>query len=160
MRNDAAVPDDVYNKIDFSVGPDPTVETVFKKISTVGGRKDPPTYDRQEQGRGRGRGRGEADNDNGLVSKLIRQEELERLREEKKNYKMQAFKTIIPTKAAGGSEGGASASSQPSSPSPSPSSSGFDPSMFQSIAHQKPDPEIRSISFTKRYQHTYGEDDD
>ncbi len=165
MKNDAAVPDDVYNKIDFSVGPDPTVETVFKKISTVGGRKDPPTYDRRIERRSRGRGGedGDADGDNGLVSKLIRQEELERLREEKKNYKMQAFKTIIPTKTAGGPEGdagAAAASPQTHSPSPPQSSTGFDPSMFQSIAHQKPDPEVRSISFTKRYKHSYTEDDD
>ncbi len=148
MRNDAAVPDDVYNKIDFSVGPDPTAETVYKKISTVGRRKDPVTYER----------RGRELEENPLVSKLIRQEEMERIREEKKNYKMNAFKTIIPKKAA---DGEAAPAASPASPaSPTPSSSGFDPSMFQSIAHQKPDPEVRAITFTKRYQHSYAEDDE
>lgn len=151
MRNDAAVPDDVYNKIDFSVGPDPTVETVYKKISTVGRRKDPVTYER----------RGRDLEENPLVSKLIRQEEMERIREEKKNYKMNAFKTIIPKKAADGGGGGAAPAAPAVSPaSPTPSSSGFDPSMFQSIAHQKPDPEVRAITFTKRYQPSYTEDDD
>ncbi len=145
MRNDAAVPDDVYNKIDFSVGPDTTSETVYKKISTVGRRKDPVTYER----------RGRELEENPLVSKLIRQEEMERIREEKKNYKMNAFKTIIPKKAA---DGGAAPTASPASPGPS--STGFDPSMFQSIAHQKPDPEVRAITFTKRYQPSYAEDDE
>ena len=155
MRNDAAVPDDVYNKIDFSVGPDTTSEAVYKKISTVGRRKDPVTYER----------RGRELEENPLVSKLIRQEEMERIREEKKNYKMNAFKTIIPKKAAATSDGsagvggGVGSDHGSSAPPPSPST-GFDASMFKSIAYQKPDPEVRSITFTKRYQPSHAEDDD
>ncbi len=92
MKNDAPMADDVVNKIDFSVGGSSDIgddPNMLKTISISNQRKAQRTYespvvdDRVE---------------NEVVSKVLKREELEKLREEKKNAKMKAFMDLIPMK--------------------------------------------------------------
>ena len=97
IKNDAPLQDDVVNKIDFSVGgytngmDDPNM---LKTISISNQRKSMRTYDHEVGGRQKIDERVE----NEVVSKVLKQEELEKLREEKKNAKMKAFMDLIPMK--------------------------------------------------------------
>ncbi len=92
IKNDAPMADDVVNKIDFSVGNDDT--NMLKTISISNQRKAQRTYAPEI---------GETQNidervENEVVSKVLKREELEKLREEKKNVKMKAFMDLVPMK--------------------------------------------------------------
>lgn len=91
IKNDAPLQDDVVNKIDFSVGGgdinnDPNM---LKTISISNQRKAVRTYAHEVV---------DERVENEVVSKVLKRDELEKIREEKKNAKMKAFMDLIPMK--------------------------------------------------------------
>ncbi len=124
MKNDAPLPEDVVNKIDFSVGMDD--ESNLKRIS-IQNKKALQTYIPSEHEM---KLKHEPRVETEVVSKVLRQEELEKIREEKKNYKMKAFMDFIPT-----------VPQQPQQPSQKP--------VYDYIKDSSDD--VKSISFQKKY---------
>ncbi len=90
IKNDAPLNDDVVNKIDFSVGGPKEDPNMLKTISISNQRKAQRTYDEIPVIDSRV--------ENEVVSKVLKREELEKIREEKKNVKMKAFMDLIPMK--------------------------------------------------------------
>ncbi len=126
MKNDAPLPDNIVNKIDFSVGT--SDESQLKRIS-IQNKKAKQTYIPSEsEMKIKHEPRVETD----VVSKVLKQEELEKIREEKKNYKMKAFMDFIPT-----------ISQQPSTPPPQKP-------VYDYIKESSQD-DVKSISFHKKY---------
>ncbi len=129
IKNDAPLNDDVVNKIDFSVGNDN--ESMLKSISITNMKKTPRTFGdvpiidpRVESG---------------LVSKVLKREELEKVREEKKNAKMKAFMDLIPMKA--------NVEDKPK-----------EKSVFDYLEKRVETPEMVTINLSKKYVHSMNED--
>ncbi len=126
VKNDAPLPENVVNQIDFSVGSNEPNQ--YKSISLSNHRHkaaplvSPPQVDTRVESE--------------LVSKVLKREELEKLREERKNAKMKAFMDLIPMKPAEKENKG----------------------IYAYLEEEPKTPEVVTINLTKKYQHSMRED--
>lgn len=133
IKNDAPLNDDVVNKIDFSVGGREEDPNMLKTISISNQRKALRTYvpevvdERVE---------------NKVVSKVLKREELEKLREEKKNAKMKAFMDLIPMKKEEVVK----------------EQSGIQKHVFDYLQKEEKQPELVTINLSKKYVHSMSDD--
>jgi hypothetical protein len=133
IKNDAPLNDDVVNKIDFSVGNREDDPNMLKTISISNQRKvqrtyEPPMVDERVE--------------NEVVSKVLKREELEKIREEKKNAKMKAFMDLIPMKKE----------------EPSQITNQGQKHIFDYLQKEEKPAEMVTINLSKKYVHSMSED--
>ncbi len=142
VKNDAPLKDDVVNQIDFSVGGGEDDKSMLKCISLNNMKRAKPIY--QEHNHSNPNQNKNIDHrvENEIVSKVLKREELEKLREERKSAKMKAFMDLIPMKKEEKENGGNIKSEK---------------SVFDYLEAEKK-PEIVTINISKKYNHSMSED--